>query len=43
MDLTGGDTFVDPKKKFPVKPSPTPELPQMRLNNAETGPFTGTL
>ncbi len=32
-----------PSKKCPVKPSPTPELPQMRLNNAETGPFTGTL
>jgi hypothetical protein len=44
MDSTGGDTVVEPKEKLPfVKNGETPpELSQTRLNNTETGPFTGT-
>ena len=46
MDSTGGDTFVDPKEKWPVavpKTRPPPRLSQVRLTSAEIGPFTGTL
>jgi hypothetical protein len=46
MDSTGGDTLVDPKEKWPtvVKAPLAPrKLLQVRLNTAETGPFTGAV
>jgi hypothetical protein len=41
MVSTGGDTVVDPKEKWAVGVGPNSE--HVRLNGAETGPFTGTL